>query len=156
MGWKLNKVLIRFPLALLISFLALNFSFCPTYPRMVIHFSYDQNKREVFYKIQSFLDKENFKLLEIAPEDNFLFTDFKEYNWGTGRRFISLSIHVTDKITVTGMGKMDVPVSDLGPKEDLLKIKNFDKLPYSVQKKVFLPLIEEFEKLGFKKLNHWP
>ena len=42
---------------------------------MVIHFSYDQNKREVFYKIQSFLDKENFKLLEIAPEDNFLFTD---------------------------------------------------------------------------------
>ena len=64
--------------------------------------------------------------------------------------------HINDKITMTGMGKMDIPVSDLGKPEDLMKLKSFDKLPYSVQKKTFIPLIELFNKNGYKSLKHWP
>ena len=54
------------------------------------------------------------------------------------------------------MGKMDVPVSDLGNSHELQKIKEFDKLPYKVQKKTFLYLIEPIEKLGYKQILKRP
>ena len=98
------------------------------------------------------LESEGFKILEYAPEDGFLFTDYKEFNWGTGRRFIAVTAHVHDKIVVTGMGSMDIPVSDLGKPEDLLKIKKMDRLPYLIQKKTFLSLTQPFEDIGLVRI----
>ena len=66
------------------------------------------------------------------------------------------AVHVTDKITITGMGKMDVPVSDLGPPEDLMKIKEVDRLPHSIQKRTFLELVNSVNELGYETINHWP
>ena len=54
------------------------------------------------------------------------------------------------------MGKMDVPVSDLGPPEDLMKIKEVDRLPHSIQKKTFLELVNSVDELGYETINHWP
>ena len=133
--------------------LALNFSFCPTYPRMVLFFSYNNDKTDALLDIRNLLEEDNFKILEYAPEDGFLFTDYKEYNWGTGRRLLAYVVHITDKIKITGMGKMDVPVSDLGKPNELQKIKEFDRLPYSVQKNTFLNIIESLENLGYKQLK---
>jgi hypothetical protein len=133
--------------------LALNFSFCPTYPRMVLFFSYNNDKTDALLDIRNLLEEDDFKILEYAPEDGFLFTDYKEYNWGTGRRLLAYVVHITDKIKITGMGKMDVPVSDLGKPNELQKIKEFDRLPYSVQKNTFLNIIESLENLGYKQLK---
>ena len=37
-----------------------------------------------------------------------------------------------------------------------LELKSMDKLPYSVQKKTFLLLLESFEEIGLDRINHWP
>ena len=123
---------------------------------MVAHFSYEKPKQVVFEDLRSHLEKSGFTIKEYAPEDAFLFTDFKLYDWGTGRRLLAVAIHVNDKITITGMGKMDIPVSDLGPPDKLLKIKEVDRLPHSIQKKTFLELVKSISDLGYKTLNHWP
>lgn len=112
----------------MITTLALNFSFCPTYPRMVIFFSYDNKKSDALFDVKKILEEKQFNILEYAPEDGFLFTDYKEYNWGTGRRLVAYAVHITDRIKITGMGKMDVPVSDLGEPNELQKIKEFDPI----------------------------
>ena len=123
---------------------------------MVLYFSYGNDKLETLSSLRNLLEDQGYVILEYAPEDGFLFTDYKEFNWGTGRRLISLAIHVTDKITLTGMGKMDIPVSDLGVPSELQRIKEFDKLPYKVQKKTFLSLIEPIENLGYKQILKRP
>ena len=123
---------------------------------MVAHFSYDEPRKTTLNNIRNHLIKRGFLIKEYAPEDGFLFTDYKLYEWGTGKRLLSVAVHINDKITITGMGKMDVPVTNLGPTEDLTKIKSMDKLPYSVQKKTFLLLLESFEEIGLDRINHWP
>ncbi len=123
---------------------------------MVAHFSYDKPKQVVFKELRTHLEISGFTIKEYAPEDAFLFTDFKLYDWGTGRRLLAVAVHVNDKITITGMGKMDVPVSDLGEPNELLKIKEVDRLPHSIQKKTFLALIESINELGYETINHWP
>ena len=123
---------------------------------MVAHFSYEKPKQVVFEDLRSHLEKSGFTIKEYAPEDAFLFTDFKLYDWGTGRRLLAVAIHVNDKITITGMGKMDIPVSDLGPPDKLLKIKEVDRLPHSIQKKTFLELVKSISDLGYEILNDWP
>ena len=123
---------------------------------MVAHFSYEKPKQVVFEDLRLHLEESGFIIKEYAPEDAFLFTDFKLYDWGTGRRLLAVTIHVNDKITITGMGKMDIPVSDLGPPDKLLKIKEVDRLPHSIQKKTFLELVKSISDLGYETLNHWP
>ena len=123
---------------------------------MVLYFSFGNDKLETLSNLRNLLENQGYVILEYAPEDGFLFTDYKEFNWGTGRRLMSLAVHITDKITLTGMGKMDVPVSNLGLPSELQKIKEFDSLPYKVQKKTFLSLIEPIEKLGYKQILKRP
>lgn len=123
---------------------------------MVLHFSYEKSQKEATQEIYQFLKNEGFEILEFAPEDGFIFTDYKLYDWGEGKRFISLTISIHDKMTITGKGRMDIPVSSLGKTEDLLKVKTFDNLPYTIQQRTFLSLIKPLDSLGYKKINHWP
>ena len=123
---------------------------------MVAHFSFEKPKKVVLQELRYHLEKSGFIIREYAPEDAFLFTDFKLYDWGTGRRLLAVVVHVNDKITITGMGKMDIPVSDLGPPEDLMKIKEVDRLPHSIQKRTFLELVKSINEMGYKTINHWP
>ncbi|OUX31646.1 MAG: hypothetical protein CBE24_04915 [bacterium TMED264] len=136
----------------LLIFFAIKFSFCPEYPRMVMHYSYNSDPKSALANIKQTLENEGFKIIEYAPEDGFLFTDYKEFNWGTGRRIIAITAHVHDKIVITGMGSMDIPVTNLGKPHELLKIKKMDRLPYRVQKKIFLSLSQSFEKIGLNRI----
>ena len=68
---------------------------------------------------------------------------------------VAVTAHVHDKIVLTGMGSMDIPVSDLGKPEDLLKIKKMDRLPYLIQKKTFLSLTQPFEDAGLVRIYNW-
>ena len=80
---------------------------------MVEHFSFESSKKETLKNIRTILEGNGFIIKEYAPEDAFLFTEFKLFEWNTGRRLLAVTIHINDKITMTGMGKMDIPVSDL-------------------------------------------
>ena len=135
--------------------LAIKFSFCPEYPRMVMHFDYDGDPDSILVDIKNVLIAEGFKIAEYAPEDGFMFTDYRQFNWGSGRRLIAITVHVHDKIIITGMGSMDIPVTDLGKPDELLKLKKMDRLPYAVQKRTFLYLVDPFEKIGLKRIFDW-
>ena len=117
-----------------------------------MHFSYQQSQREALVDIRNLLEEQGFSIIKYAPEDGFILTDYKEFNWGTGRRIIAITAHVHDKIVITGMGSMDIPVTNLGKPDELLKIKKMDRLPYTVQKKVFLSLTQPFEKIGLNRI----
>ena len=123
---------------------------------MVLHFSYEKSRDEAIPEMRDFLIDQGFKILEYAPEDGFMFTDFKLFNWGEGQRLLSLSVHIHDKMTITGTGKYDIPVSGIGYEDELLKIKSVDKLPYIIQKKTFLTIIDPLDSLGYKQMKHWP
>ena len=123
---------------------------------MVLHFSYKQTQEQALNDIRNILEQEGYIIKEYAPEDGFLFTDYKEFNWGTGRRLLALSIHINDKVTVTGMGKLDIPVTDIGDPNEVLNIKSVDRLSYKIQKKTFLTLVETFQKIDLVRINHWP
>ena len=123
---------------------------------MVEHFSFHDTKKNTLASVRTILEDEGFTILEYAPEDAFLFTEFKIYNWNTGRRLLAVAVHINDKITLTGMGKMDVPVSDLGESHELMKLKSVDRLPYTIQKRTFIPLIKKLNENGYNTIKHWP
>jgi len=130
------------------------FSFCPAPPRMVQHFSYEKPWKDAIPELRTFLEMEGFQILEYAPEDGFMFTDYKVFDWGRGKRLLALAVHIHDKVTITGMGKMDIPVSSLGNNDEIMKTKTLEKLPYRIQKRIFLPLRDKLDSLGYKILNH--
>ena len=82
-----------YSISLLVS-LAIKFSFCSEHPRMVMYFDYEGSPKDAFKSIRKVLESEGLKILEYAPEDGFLFTDYKEFNWGTGRRIVAVTAHV--------------------------------------------------------------
>jgi hypothetical protein len=52
------------------------------------------------------------------------------------------------------MGKMDIPASSLGNNDEIMKTKILEKLPYRIQKRIFLPFRDKLDSLGYKILNH--
>jgi len=105
-----------------------------------MHFSYEKPREDAIKEMKNFLVNEEFTILE----------------WGEGQRLLAVSVHIHDKMTITGMGKMDIPVSGIGEDEELLKIKSFDRLPYKIQSRTLFTLVEPLDSLGYKRLNHWP
>jgi hypothetical protein len=137
-------------------FSVFNVSFCPKSPRMVIHFDYNGNKVQVIRDIRNLLINNGYVIEEYAPTEGFLFTDYKYHNWGTGERMLALIVDIDDKITITAKGKLAVPVAGIGGRERILRIKSVDKLPYRVQKKIFFPLINSMDSLGYGKIEQYP
>ena len=68
----------------------------------------------------------------------------------TGKVYLSLSININDLVVIVGMGKYEIVTSGIGNPDDILKMKSVDKLPYRLQKKIFLPIIGGLEDRGLK------
>ena len=51
------------------------------------------------------------------------------------------------------MGKYEIVTSGIGNPDDILKMKTVDKLPYRLQKKIFLPIVDGLEKRGLKLIK---
>ena len=69
-----------------------------------MHFDYDGDPDSILVNIKNVLIAEGFKIAEYAPEDGFMFTDYRQFNWGSGRRLIAITVHVHDRVIITGMG----------------------------------------------------
>tara|TARA_X000001036_G_scaffold10608_1_gene9380 strand:- start:1494 stop:1940 length:447 start_codon:yes stop_codon:yes gene_type:complete len=134
----------------LIVFLSIKISSCPEPPRMVLNFKYDGSIRDIMPLIKSYLENENYNIIHYAPETGYILTDYKLHNINTGKVFLALSINIKDLVVIVGMGKYEIVTSGIGKPDDIIKMKAVDKLPYRLQKKIFLPIIEELEKKGLK------
>ena len=123
---------------------------------MVRHYGYKKPPNEALTEIRSVLESEKYNIVEFAPEDGFMFTDYKIFYWGKNKFQFAIVVHVKDKITFTGMGKLDLPIAGMGDPNKIMQTQTLDRLPYRLQRKVFSQLDDRLNKLGYYNINHWP
>ena len=134
----------------IISLGSIKISTCPEPPRMNINFQYDGSIKDVMPIIKVYLEEQKYDIIHYAPESGFILTDYKLFKLNTGKVYLSLSININDLVVIIGMGKYEIVTSGIGNPDDILKMKSVDKLPYRLQKKIFLPIIDGLEDRGLK------
>jgi len=134
----------------IISLGSIKISTCPEPPRMNINFQYDGSIKDVMPIIKGYLEEKKYDIIHYAPESGFILTDYKLFKLNTGKVYLSLSININDLVVIVGMGKYEIVTSGIGNPDDILKMKSVDKLPYRLQKKIFLPIIGGLEDRGLK------
>ena len=134
----------------IISLGSIKISTCPEPPRMNINFQYDGSIKDVMPIIKGYLEEQKYDIIHYAPESGFILTDYKLFKLNTGKVYLSLSININDLVVIVGMGKYEIVTSGIGNPDDILKMKSVDKLPYRLQKKIFLPIIDGLEDRGLK------
>ena len=117
---------------------------------MNINFQYNGSIKDIMPTVREYLESEEYDIIHYAPESGFILTDYKLFKLNTGKVFLALSININDLVVVLGMGKYEIVTSGIGNPDDILKMKTVDKLPYRLQKKIFLPIIDGLEMRGLK------
>ena len=135
---------------LIISLGSIKISTCPEPPRMNINFQYNGSIKDIMPTVRDYLESEEYDIIHYAPESGFILTDYKLFELNTGKVFLALSININDLVVVLGMGKYEIVTSGIGNPDDILKMKTVDKLPYRLQKKIFLPIVDALEMRGLK------
>ncbi len=103
--------------------------------------------------VKNYLESKNYNIIHYAPESGYILTDFKLFQMNTGKVYLALSVNINDLVVVVGMGKYEIVTSGIGNPDDIIKMKTVDKLPYRIQKKIFLPLIKGLEEKGLKQVK---
>ncbi len=117
---------------------------------MVLNFKYEGTVREIMPIVKNYLESKNYDIIHYAPESGYILTDYRSFSLNTGKVYLALSININDLVVIVGMGKYEIVTSGLGNPEDMLKMKAVDKLPYRLQKKIFLPIVKGLEEKGLK------
>ena len=117
---------------------------------MVLNFKFEGSISDVMPSVKVYLESKNYNIIHYAPESGYILTDYKLYKINTGKVYLALSINIKDLVVVVGMGKYEIVTSGIGNPDDILKMKAVDKLPYRIQKKIFLPIIKGLEEKGLK------
>ena len=120
---------------------------------MVLNFKYEGEPRKTMPVIKEYLENKGYNILHYAPEAGYILTDFKKFNAQTKNVYLALSIKISDIIVVLGMGKYDIITSGIGNPDDMIKTKSADKLPYKLQKKIFLPIVSDFKEMGLSLIK---
>ena len=134
----------------LIVFSSIKISSCPEPPRMVLNFKYEGTVRDIMPVVKKYLESKNYDIIHYAPEAGYILTDYRLFRLNTGKVYLALSVNINDLVVVLGMGKYEIVTSGIGNPDDMLKMKAVDKLPYRLQKKIFLPIIKGLEQKGLK------
>ena len=134
----------------LIVFSSIKISSCPEPPRMVLNFKYEGTVRDIMPVVKKYLESKNYDIIHYAPESGYILTDYRLFRLNTGKVYLALSVNINDLVVVLGMGKYEIVTSGIGDPNDMLKMKAVDKLPYRLQKKIFLPIKKGLEQKGLK------
>ena len=134
----------------LIVFSSIKISSCPEPPRMVLNFKYEGTVRNIMPIVKEYLESKNYDIIHYAPESGYILTDYRLFRLNTGKVYLALSVNINDLVVVLGMGKYEIVTSGIGNPNDMVKMKAVDKLPYRLQKKIFLPIIKGLEQKGLK------
>ena len=117
---------------------------------MVLNFKYEGTVREIMPVVKEYLESKNYDIIHYAPESGYILTDYRLFRLNTGKVYLALSVNINDLVVVLGMGKYEIVTSGIGDPNDMLKMKAVDKLPYRLQKKIFLPIKKGLEQKGLK------
>ena len=117
---------------------------------MVLNFKYDGTIMDIMPVVKDYLESKEYDIIHYAPEAGYILTGFKLFSLNSGKVYLALSININDLVVVVGMGKYEIVTSGIGNPDDMLKMKAVDKLPYRLQKRIFLPIIKDLEQRGLK------
>ena len=117
---------------------------------MILNFKYEGSIMDIMPVVKDYFESNNYDIIHYAPESGYILTDFKLFSLNSGKVYLALSININDLVVVVGMGKYEIVTSGIGNPDDMLKMKAVDKLPYRLQKKIFLPIIKGLEHKGLK------
>tara|TARA_Y100000590_G_scaffold46375_1_gene49180 strand:+ start:3611 stop:3982 length:372 start_codon:yes stop_codon:yes gene_type:complete len=117
---------------------------------MVLNFKYEGTVRNIMPIVKEYLESKNYDIIHYAPESGYILTDYRLFRLNTGKVYLALSVNINDLVVVLGMGKYEIVTSGIGNPDDMVKMKAVDKLPYRLQKKIFLPIIKGLEQKGLK------
>lgn len=134
----------------LIVFSSIKISSCPEPPRMVLNFKYEGTIGDIMPVVKEYLESKNYDIIHYASESGYILTDYRLFRLNTGKVYLALSVNINDLVVVLGMGKYEIVTAGIGNTDDMVKMKAVDKLPYRLQKKIFLPIIKGLEKKGLK------
>ena len=134
----------------LIVFSSIKISSCPEPPRMVLNFKYEGTIGDIMPVVKEYLESKNYDIIHYASESGYILTDYRLFRLNTGRVYLALSVNINDLVVVLGMGKYEIVTAGIGNPDDMVKMKAVDKLPYRLQKKIFLPIIKGLEEKGLK------
>ena len=137
----------------LVVFSSIKISSCPEPPRMVLNFKYEGTVENVMPVVKEYLESKNYDIIHYAPESGYILTDYRLFRLNTGKVYLALSVNINDLVVVLGMGKYEIVTSGIGNPNDMIKMKSVDKLPYRLQKKIFIPIIKDLEQKGLKRIK---
>ena len=120
---------------------------------MVLNFKYEGTVRDIMPVVKKYLESKNYDIIHYAPESGYILTDYRLFRLNTGKVYLALSVNINDLVVIIGMGKYEIVTSGIGNPDDMLKMKAVDKLPYRLQKKIFLPIIKGLEEKGLKLIK---
>ena len=136
--------------------LAVQFSFCPERPRMIRYFNYECVQEEAQDLAKNSLLDLGYRIDLMAPEGNFMVTKMQGVKIDIRQFDFRIAVLVEDRVEVIIVAQRKVFKRDsetsIGGK-DLIQTEVSDKLPYSLQRSIFYPIINEFTKNGLVEVE---
>ncbi len=143
--------------SLLTVLVSIQFSFCPDPPRMVRHFEYQVSQEEVLSLSRTVLENLGYEIEFYTKESHLIKTintpikkDYRRYDY-------SLAVIVEDQVDVYIIAQKHIfkrsSEASLGGGKSMTELDTVDWLPYSLQQKIYWPLINEFEKYGLTQIK---
>ena len=136
--------------------LSIQFSFCPERPRMIRYFNYHCPQKEALELAKDSLLNLGYKIDLVAPEGFFMLTKIQGVKKDIRQYDFRLAVLVEDRVEVIIVAQRKVFKRDseasIGGK-DFIQTEISDKLPYSLQRSIFYPIIDEFTKSGLVEVK---
>ncbi len=136
--------------------MAVQFSMCPEPPRMIRYFSYKGSPEEALQTCKQTLEGMGYDIAYYAPESFLLVTTPQPVARDIRRYDYALAVYVEDYIHVHIIAQKYVfkrgSETSIGGKK-LVATETSDRLPYSLQQKIFFPLIAAFKEAGLPETS---
>ncbi|HJL75327.1 MAG TPA: hypothetical protein QGF08_03425 [Candidatus Marinimicrobia bacterium] len=141
----------------LIIFLSVQFSLCPTPPRMVRYFGYNTSQTKAMEISRRVLEDLGYNIDLYTKESYMIKTAVVPVKQDIRRYDYALAVLVEDYVQVFIIAQKQVfkrgSEISLGGDKSITEADAVDWLPYTVQQKIFLPLVNEYRKYGIKKIQ---
>ena len=136
--------------------LAVQFSFCPERPRMIRYFDYEYTQKEALVVAKDSLLDLGYKIDLSAPEGYLFLTKPQPVEKDIRKYSYRIAVIVEDRVEVVIVAQRQIFKRDseasIGGK-DLIQNQISDKLPYSLQRSIFYPIIDEFSMNGLVEVS---
>lgn len=142
----------------LLIFISLQFSFCPTNQRMVRSFRYNTSQTKAMEISRKVLENLGYDIALYTKESYLIKTSIAPIKKDVRRYDYAIAVLVEDYVQVFIIAQKQVfkrgSESSIGGGQSITEADAVDWLPYSIQQKIFWPLVDQFSKYGLKEIKN--